>query len=519
MKRCRSGASCAALALLALAGVLPSHDAFGKSMASERKPPAQTAAAARDDVHAQAGMPRAPMRVADADAVQLTLQRTLDIALAQAPQLVLGRLEREAQRLLNEAALTMFRPKTALSAGYNQTRARPADATARRTIGGEVGALTAWRAPSGAELRVNLSRPTGSSNDAAGGGRATLELNQPLLKGGWRIGTLERRQIELSERLGVNAFALLRRAVAAEAFDAFFGLYQAQQQGEIATRALQRTRESLAISDALLGAGRIARLDTLQARANVAESELQAEVAVRVEDDAHRRLALLLGQPPASRYRLPQQVPAPPYAAPPFDEALRQALATRLELIDADGAVQSQRHAVERAQDDLWPRLDLSARAEQGVGRVAADGSALDSARPRSSQVGLLFEVPLSRTELRAARTASELGLERTVLAAQERRAAVQSEVRSAYDGLASAERALQIAVSALALQRERLEAEQEKLRMGRVSSTDLTSAQDGLRDAERAELNARVDLVRQQFLLDVAIGSGLDRWQTADGR
>lgn len=62
-----------------------------------------------------------------------------------------------------------------------------------------------------------------------------------------------------------------------------------------------------------------------------------------------------------------------------------------------------------------------------------------------------------------------------------------------------------------------RLEDEVEKARAGRSSATELTQAQDSLRDARSQEVQARYAIFTTQLDLQRVTGTFLERWGVAE--
>ncbi len=444
--------------------------------------------------------------------VRLDVRGAIALALVQGPAIVGGTLDRESQRILNEAAARIFKPRASLNSSHE--RKVSVTSTDRTVTTNPVyGLSTSVKAITGAEIKAGLSQ-SGSSSVGSNPALGSIELTQPLLRGGGiRIGTLEQRSLTLSEQNSVLGLEAVKRATVADAFGAYYALYEARQSRAIAMRALTRARESAAVNQLLVETGRLARIDLLQTRADVARAELQSEQAERAENDVQRRLAVVLGLPSQTQFDLPQLIDEPPPLTMDADAALLSAWNQRIEVRTTENAISAQRLSLERAEDDLLPRLDLSLRSEQAVGRVANDGSGLDAQRPRSHSAGLSLEVPLTRSDVRAARSAAKIGLQRAEITLNDLRVSIETEIRNAIEGFGSAQRSLALAQTTLDLQRGRLDADNEKLKVGRASISQVSDAQESVRSAERDALSARLDLVRKRFEFDQALGRSVELW------
>ena len=74
----------------------------------------------------------------------------------------------------------------------------------------------------------------------------------------------------------------------------------------------------------------------------------------------------------------------------------------------------------------------------------------------------------------------------------------------------------MEIAERALALSQRKLEIEQEKLTAGRSSNFQVLSFEGDLRYAQSTRLDAFLDYLEAQVVLDQVLGATLDSWNVA---
>lgn len=432
-------------------------------------------------------------------------------ALTQGSAITIGQIDRDSAEISTNAGLKMFEPRVSVLSKYSKSQALDIYSKSTESRLGEVGAIATIKSPIGTELSLALTKPLGSSGSSSS--RATLDLIQPLLRGaGTSIAMQDyRRQLITKEATGRNLDSAKDQIVTAT-FNAFFALYQQQQALTIAQAGLARATESARISSLQLDAGRIARVDTLQTRADVLRAAIDVESAIAAKSYAQRLLALTLGDPESSSYVVEETLPVmPPIVG--LEEVVATAFGERKELALASDDAELLRMALDKAKDDLLPRLDVGLKIEQGIGRSSASGDPLATAIPRGTALALTLEVPLTRSDQKAAKDVAALNIERQRLVVEDLKRRIQNDAFSAVTELSTSTRRSELAATMLELQRTRMTAESEKFRSGRSSSNQMSDAQTALQDAERAYLQSKLDTIRSQFAIDAVMGRTIKQW------
>jgi outer membrane protein len=291
----------------------------------------------------------------------------------------------------------------------------------------------------------------------------------------------------------------------------FYDVVRAERTLDVLERTTARSDELVGRADALYGAGRAPKADTLQARANLANDRIAAEAQrVRVAQ-ARSSLGEVLGRtdgaevtvvPPAAL-----QAPVPAGSEPPPMDVLlasararRPALAAQAALVDAADA------AAGSARGGWLPTLSAQGSyLRQGFAFGATDAIYGDPTRAYSASVQLVLTWNLfegRRTEANVRRADAQA---RRARASEDKTAAlVAQELASARAALASLGRQVSLASDAvgvaqqgLALARERLEAGLANQLEIRDASLKATQAELSLVQARIDEAIARADLAR----------------------
>jgi outer membrane protein, multidrug efflux system len=213
---------------------------------------------------------------------------------------------------------------------------------------------------SAAHQRLSADQMPGATRNQRQG-----ESYETGLSAAWELDFLGRvRRGVQAQRADSEAYAAdldaLRRLVLAELVDSYFQLRGLQEQLRVSTANADNQRESLALVEARLQAGRGTELDRIRARAQLAATLariplLEGEIAATTH-----RIAVLVGRQPdelVRRLEEPQPLPALPttVATGLPGELLRR----RPDVIAAERRLEAATARIGIATADLYPRFTL----------------------------------------------------------------------------------------------------------------------------------------------------------------
>lgn len=303
------------------------------------------------------------------------------------------------------------------------------------------------------------------------------------------------------------AYDVVRTIVAAETARAYADACAAAFELGVAESSTALQRESLALTERLLDAGRGTALDVSRAAAQLEQTRAQMPTLEARRTAALYRLAVLQGRPPAEfppEAGSCETVPALSAPLPVGDGATL--LARRPDVRQAERALASATARIGVAVADLRPRIDINASA----GAVALDAGDLDESDASRWSIGplLSFSFP-NRAAARARLAAAEADAEAALAtfdgtwleALRETETALADYARELErrDALASARGH---AAEAARLANLRFDA-------GQVSFLDVLQAELVLAEAEAALARSEARTVELQIALFLALGGG----------
>lgn len=412
----------------------------------------------------------------------LTLERALEVALANNPDVAAGAWDVEAARARRKLAASAHWPSLDVGLGYRHN----------------------WH-----EERLVPPREQGAeaafSRDIFA---ADAVLKIPLFSGGRVVSA-----VAAQELLAESAEHRLEQTKIELVFNvksAFYATLGQEKLIEATERSADALDEHLRVTRALLEEQRAAKVDLLNLEVRL--SELRYELVKRrgLRDLSTHLLVSLMGadEAPSGGRRggrggrelvlagdlEPREVS--------LDRAklLAESLDSRPEMAAIDRELEAQAKLVDAARAEYWPVV--SAQVTYGA-RLSAQGRAddlgfagVDVSLPILAAIGTSARVREERAKLGA------LQARRRKLAADIRR-----EVESAVVQVETALAEVESTKGAVAMARESLRIEREKAALGRGTAMHVLDAQAALQSAETRTFTALVELHTSLALLELATG------------
>ena len=370
---------------------------------------------------------------------------------------------------------------------------------------------------------------------------STLRFNftQPLLKNfGWKIS---RREIIVARNNRAMSESQFRGALSDIIYsveEAYWNLVYSIEYLNVRKQSLQLARDLLAESRHKVEVGTMAPIDLFTAEAEVATREadiLQAEVMVKNSED---RLKSILNIPELEEQGMteiiPTDTPSFEQITLNYDEALAVAMEKRPDLEASRVNLETRQLDVTYAANQLLPELNLTAsywspgisgdrilylddNAFSGVVIGTQPGSSNDALRDAVNfrynnwTVAVTLDVPLNTLLTRAEHRLAKARLQQALYRAEDQEREVVIEIKTALRSVETGYKRIQAYNSARELAEKKLEAEGEKLKVGKSTSYLLLQYQRDLADARTTELKAMVDYTLALANLDRAMGTTLD--------
>lgn len=396
--------------------------------------------------------------------------------------------------------------------------------------------------PTGGTLTASLTSYRNFSNakfqtvNPRYGSTLRLDFRQPLLRDfGFKMA---RRDILINQNNLEISESDLEASLANTVYtveEAYWNLVYSQENLKVRQQSLQLARDLLAKNERAVEVGTLAPIEILSAQAEVATREadiLSAEAEVKNYEDRLRTIINLSEE--ETRLALPiRPLDRPRFEAREIslDEALLTAMQNRPELKSLKVELKNQDLNLSYARNQLLPSLTLTASywspgisGDQiiylnnnpltGVILDVIPGGAkgaLDDAlgfKYKNWSVGLTLDVPLNSVFSRAQYAQAKLNLEQAMLRLKNQEQTIFLEIRNAVRAVQTNYQRVQSYRVARELAEKKLQAEEEKLRVGLTTNFVVLTYQRDLSNAQIAELRAVIDYTLSLANLERAMGT-----------
>jgi len=398
--------------------------------------------------------------------------------------------------------------------------------------------------PTGGTLTASLRNYRNKSNsrfqtvNPRYGSTLQFDFRQPLLRDfGIKV---TRNDIIVSQNDYEKSEIDLEKTIADVIYtveEAYWNLAYSQENLKLRQQSLKLAQDLLAKNQRAVEVGTLAPIEILSAQAEVATREadiLSAEAEVKNNEDRLRTIINL------SDDEMKLALPIQPVDVPKFEErqvnveeALLTAMQSRPELKSLQVDLRTRDLNVSYAKNQLLPRLDLTASYYSpgisgdrilylddnpltGVIIGTIPGPAREAMNDalglkyNNWSVGLTLDIPLNSVFSRAAHTQAKLQLEQAMLQLKNQEQTIYLEIRNGVRSVETNYKRVQSYRVARELAEKKLQAEEEKLKVGLSTNFFVLTYQRDLSNARIAELRSIVDYVISVASLEKATGTNL---------
>ncbi len=370
------------------------------------------------------------------------------------------------------------------------------------------------------------------------GSTLTFNFSQPLLKNfGFKMNRREIIIAKNNREISEHEFhqTLLETIYRVE--EAYWMLAYSIEDLKVKRQSLQLARDLLEENKRKIEVGTMPPIEIYTAESEVANREADILQADRLVKNYQDRLKKILDLPILEKGEqteiIPSDKPDIERKVINIEEALATALANRPDLKATKVNIQTREFNLSYAKNQLLPGLNLQASYWSpgisgtqilylnnspltGVVVGTLPGTAKDALRDAFKfrydnwSIGLTLDIPLNTILTRAQHAEAKLSLEQAQLRLKDQEQEVFLEIKTSVRDVEINYERVQAYRAARELAEKKLEAEQEKFRVGKSTNFFLLQYQRDVADARTAELRSAVDYILSLARLDMALGTTL---------
>lgn len=439
------------------------------------------------------------------NAVQLSLDQAVAVALQQNLGLVIERYTRTQQRLGITQSLGLYdlladstlRATDSRGPATNQVQGTQSNSQnvnfsfrQRIPIGGDVSlGLEAQRFETNSRFQQNLTYSPSF----------TFAYDQPLLRNFGRLAN-ERSILvaQTNSHISRQEFERQVTATVQQVEDAYWNLVGAREQLVVAQQSLGLARELNERNRIEIEVGTKAPLELVQSEASIASREEDIIRATSNIGDAEDQLRQLLNLPAGDLWQkaiLPTTPPETEHIAIDVDQAIATAFSERPELRTEALRVAQAKVDADFFRNQLRPSLNL--HVDYGLsGGAERFSDALDQLTGldfRTWTAQLLFAYPIQNRAARAQSAIANLDVERFQTQLDQQKTVIATEVRRAARAVETAAKQIDAARISREFQEKNLDAEKKRYENGMSTSFQITQIQEDVTQARSNEVTATI--------------------------
>lgn len=443
------------------------------------------------------------MTLAEAVALALRYNRTVESAY----------LNRLIEKFDLKVAQDKFFPDLYVSTSISQDYHEGESA-----INNQVGAEAFLKMPTGGQFTLSWLQSAIDPWQAPMNGFGSdlvLSFKQPLLKGGG-VDVNRASQVLALRQEQKNLLNLKQTLMSTitQVIHAYRRFLLAQRGIEINRLSLERSRHLLEVNRILIEEGRLARVEIIQAEADLANQELSFRENENALDSTRLELLKLLD---IDRHTLIEPVEF--LQVEPVNlniETLIQiVLENQPDYLQALLSHQNAQTNLLLAQNNKLWELDVQARynitgrsdswieAQENAGRLGEG----------DYSVGLSLRIPFGDYTLEQGVLSAKVAQRQSEIALQELTENLEIAIQDAVRDINMKWEQVKLAQRARELSQQQLEIELEKLKVNRSTNFQIVSFQNSLISAENNEIRTKVSYLNALTDLDLLLGTTLERW------
>ncbi len=479
--------------------------------------------------------------------IRLTLHECLEMALDKNLDISVRAFEPEIQEFSLRQAKESFMPQLNLRYGnyrYNRLSNWFIEGTQYETDTNDYEVGIEQKIITGGTLNLSLLNSTTDTNRKGVGinpsysGELTFSIDQPILK---NFGPkINRREIKKARnQVDISTYGLkstIQQKIY-EVEDAYWRLVSAIESLKVNESRLVYSQEQLKKTKEAARIGSKTATDVLDAETNVAnweDSIIRYRAQVQVAEDNLRKILNLPVDEAGALHRIvPTDRPTVEKKEITFEEALNTALERRPEMASKDREIENSSIDVNYSRNQLLPELNMRfylyypGQSGDRIFYVNNDpiNGDIDYVLPGSRSdylkdifgfkydnwyLTLNLTIPLENVFSRASLAQARLQKEQKLLEREKLYKDIYNEIMEVFKELKNNEKRLETSARYRELMEKKLEAAEEKYRLGALSSDWLYSYQRDMANARVSEIGAIIDYKLSLAKLEKLMGVNL---------
>ena len=462
------------------------------------------------------------MPTATNEPLALTLEDAVALALRNNPDIEKADLGRISQKFNLVVAKYQFEPQAALtgSASYTNTVSNGSSSYSKE-----------WGITPGATLENHYGTDfkVASTNTVTNGvynPQLELEVTQPLIRGFGKAvveAALENaKDTQVIDKLNFKSQAINTVTTVINDYLSLVETYQTLEVDNVSLKNFEQTVEN---DKAMIAAGRMAKSDIVQAKAQVATQ--QATIASDLNSITAGKNTLLndIGLPPTTNLTLPKKfnfytvknLILGDSKLPGLEESENIALGNNISYQTDIITLRTLRRSLLVDKDQRRWKLDVTGTETFGGGSgggANAGVKSLFNGRNHAESVEADLTVPIDDVNTQQTVINAEVGLDQAIVGLRQTKRQLITDVESQYNTVLTNAENLKLSLNALKLQEESVYIAQQKALAGQVSTFEVITNQKNLATQRQSVVESEITYLQSLVTYEQTLGITLEPWR-----
>ncbi|MGB3640991.1 MAG: TolC family protein, partial [Rivularia sp. (in: cyanobacteria)] len=366
-------------------------------------------------------------------------------------------------------------------------------------------AKVVMKIPTGAEINFGWSGNAQANTINNNGFDQNLQLSfrQPLLRGaGTSVNKASVKLARINEQGNIINLKLILAETITKSIFAYRELLQAQERVKIEQLSLKNAQESLEVTKALIGAGRIAPVEIVQEEANIANRRLSLVEAQNSLES--RKLALLAILDIDKNINIEAaEIPQVERVKLDLNNLKQTAIKNQPSYLQSLLNLETNKIGLILAKDEKRWNLSFNVNVN--------DGNNLQN----DARAGLSMTRTIGDLSLEQRVEQAQITLQKSENTFKDINKNLDLELQDRIRNVNLSFSQLELAKQATQLSKRQLDIEQQKQRLGgKTRVVDIVNFQNALVEAQNAELSATIQYLNALTTLDQFLGTTLQTWE-----
>jgi outer membrane protein TolC len=411
----------------------------------------------------------------------LYLEDAVAIALAHSPVVEVSNLQRVVDKFSLRLAYNNYSPQLSLSAAATNSD--------QNTY--LINPAISWKTEFGLDV-LAVYNATQDDN------KSSLSFDMPLIRGSGNINTIPLDNALDQEEINRLNYRDSVASVINQVQAQYFQVLSFQKQIEVLKLSLTRSENTLKEYKLKVSAGDMPESNIPQQEAQITNDKLQFQSNNAAMQIAQRKLMVMLGLPPQTKYKIDSEFEPSEIALPSIDNAIKQAKKGNYSYQQKIISLRALKRSLEKADDEARIKLNLNGKIDSDGERTAA----------------ITASIPINNMSTDYNIVAAKTSIQQAEINLKQAEYDLVSEVTNMIENLVTKRKQIELAKNNIKYAKQNYENAKISHKYGKSSAYEVVSQMQQYLQSEISLIDYKISFYTTYAELNKFLGLTLDKWQ-----